>query len=166
MNWLTTFALAAMLGGGGDWQAFTPKGAGFRISVPGLPEETQQTAKSPQGTVAIRSFPLTTKDATFVAGMTEYPAANFVAGQEQSRLDQARDGALQTAKGRLRSERKITVDGRPGRELMIATETGHAIRLRLIADGPRLFQVMVIANSRFLESPDATRFLESFRLVK
>jgi hypothetical protein len=88
------------------------------------------------------------------------------AGQEHRRLDQARDGAVQTAKGRLRWEKKLAIEGKPAREFFIATETGHAARVRLVADRNRLYQLMVVGNTRFLDSPEAGRFLDSFRLAK
>ncbi len=167
MNALLPLVFAAILGGGGpDWKAFTPKGTTFSVTVPGQPTETQQTIKAAQGTIGVRIFSLTTKEGTYVAGLTEHPEAAVPKGQDQARLDQARDGAVQEAKGRLRWEKKIVVDGKSGREFFVATETGHAVKIRLIADGPRLYQVMVVGNIRFLDSAEAARFIESFRLTK
>ncbi len=171
MNALIPLAFASLVAGGPvagapEWKSFAPKGTSFQVSVPGQPTENLQAIKSAQGTINIRFYTLTTKQGTFVAGVTEHPEGTVPAGQDQGRLDQARDGAVQQAKGRLRSETKIVVDGRPGREFFVATETGHAVKVRLIADRHRLYQVMVVGNTRFLDSPEAARFLDSFRLTK
>lgn len=165
MNILIPLAVASLLAGGAEWKAISPKGTRFSVNMPGQPTESSHAIKAIQGPINIRLYSLTTKAGSYVAGVTEHPETAFVAGQDQSRLDQARDGAVQQAKGRLRSESKIVVDGRPGREISVATETGHAVKIRLIADRHRLYQVMVVGSTRFLASPDAVRFLESFRLT-
>lgn len=163
--WLS-LVVAALLAGNADPQVFAPKGAGFRITVPAQPEKTEQTIKTPQGSIEIRFFTVSAKEGTYVVGVTEHPEAAVPPGQDQGRLDQARDGAVATAKGRLRWEKKRTIEGRPAREFFVATETGHAVKIRLIADRNRLYQVMVVGSTRFLDSPEAIAFLDSFRLAK
>lgn len=166
MNALLPALLAVGMGGAPEWKPVAPKDAGFRVSLPAQPEENKQTIKAAQGSITIRSFTLAVKDGTYAVGVTEHAEAAVPAGQDQARLDQARDGAVQHAKGRLRGETKITVEGRSGREILITTETGQSLKIRLIADRNRLYQVMAVGGNRFLESPEATRFLESFRFAK
>lgn len=155
-------------GNAAEWKAFEPKGLGFHVSVPGDPEATEQTIKSLQGPIEVRTFTVPSAEGTYVVGVTEHPESAVPAGRDQARLDQAREGAVKSVKGRLRSQslKNLVIDGKPAREFFIATETGHAIKVRLIADRNRLYQLMVVGNTRFLDSPEATRFLESFRFAK
>jgi hypothetical protein len=158
---------AVLMAGAPDWKTVTPKDAGFRVSLPGEPVEKRETLKNAKGNVEIRFYSLTDKEGTYVAGLTLHPEAAIAAGQDQFRLDQARDGAVKLAKGRINGEKKISVEGKAAREFfIIGTETGHAVKVRLIADRNRLYQLMVVGNTRFLDSPEAARFMDSFRLSK
>jgi len=167
MNVSLPIIVALLLAGSPEWQTISPKDAGFSVSVRGQPNEKRETIKAAKGNIDIRFFSLTAIEGTYVAGLTRHPESVVTAGQDQSRLDQARDGAVKLAKGRISGEKTMTVEGRAAREFFIlATETGHAVKVRLIADRNRLYQLMVVGNTRFLDSPEAVRFMDSFRLTK
>lgn len=165
-------ALAAALGQpvgqppASEWKPYAPAGAGFSVRVPSAMKETRSSLKTAQGAVEIRTHLLATKDGAYVVVVTEYPAPAVREGEEDARLDQARDGAVRQSKGRLRSEKKASVDGLAGRELFVATEVGKAVRMRLAAERNRLYQVMAVGDTRFLESMEVGRFLDSFQRTK
>jgi hypothetical protein len=167
MNACWPIVWAALLAGAPEWKVAAPKGAGFSVSLPGEPSEKLDSIKSTQGTIEIRVYSLTSKTGTYVVGRTLYPEVAIAPGNDKERLDQARDGAVKLAKGRINAEKAMTIEGRMARDFfIIGTETGHALKVRLIADRNRLYQLMVVGNSQFLESPEAARFMGSFRLTK
>jgi hypothetical protein len=162
----TVLLTVACMLGGAPWKTFNPVGAGFEVQVPVLPSEKRQPIRTTQGNGELRFYSLNHKTGSFAVSVADFPAAAVPAGKDEYRLDQARDGAIQQAKGRLRWEKKVLVDGSPGRDLYIATDAGHAVRMRLAADGNRLFQIMATGEPAFLDMPETMRFLDSFKRRK
>jgi len=105
-------------------------------------------------------------DSAFVLSYSDLPAAEVKAGEEDQRLDNAREGAVDKARGKLRSEKKIELDKFPGRELVIETEKDVVIRMRIYAVKQRLYQAMALGPGGFAQSKDASLFLDSFKLIK
>ena len=163
MQAMLVLATALMLGGGPAWKTFAPQAAGFEVLLPGNPTEKRQTVRTIQGNGELRLFTLGGKAGSYAVGVTELPDAAVTPGKEEQRLDLARDGAVQQATGRLRWEKKILVAGCHGRDLAIGNDAGATVRIRLIADHNRLYQLLVVGDAAFLDSPDAARFLDSFK---
>jgi hypothetical protein len=149
------------------WQVFTSKQGGFTIKLPGAPMESKRRVASAAGVLDVYLFVVDGKDdASYVVSYSDLPGEQIKAGNEQKRLDFACEGAVNNARGKLRSEKKIELDGHPGRELIIDTDKEIVIRMRIYAVKQRLYQVMAIGPGLFTQSQDATRFLDSLRLVK
>ena len=104
-------------------------------------------------------------DGAYVVSVTDYPPQE-VQGGEGQRLSNARDGAVQNAKGKLYHERKIALDGHPGRELWIKTGDDGLIHTRIVAVKHRLYQTMAIGPKNFIETKETEGFLNSFKLKK
>jgi hypothetical protein len=148
------------------WRVFTSKEGRFAIAVPGAPEETKLPVLTATANLDVRLFVVETNEGTYVASYCDLPPEEVKAGTEQKRLDLARDGAVNNAKGKLKSEKERKLDGNPGRELEIEADKGHRIRMRIVAVQQRLYQTMVMGSTKFTHSKDAARFLDSLRLVK
>ena len=82
------------------------------------------------------------------------------------RLDRVRD-ANKGAEGKLISEKSTTIGEEkwPTREVVIEKPTGF-VRNRIVAAGPRLYQVMIQGPKEFVESKDADRFFDAFEVTK
>jgi hypothetical protein len=159
--------VAVLVGGAPTWKPFAPPSAGFEVQLPATPIEKRQTVRTPLGNGELRVFALAAKAGTFAVGVTEFPESALANTTDDQRLDQARDGAVQQSKGKIRWEKKVLVDGVPGRELEIGIDGAKtATRLILAADRNRLFQILAIGDSAFLEGTETTRFLDSFRRKK
>ena len=159
--------VAMLVGGAPTWKPFAPPSAGFEVQLPAAPTEKRQTVRTPLGNGELRIFALSVKPGTFAVGVTDFPESALTKTTDDQRLDQARDGAVQQSKGKIRWEKKVLVDGVPGRELLIGADgASTATLLILAADRNRLYQILAIGETSFLEGPETTRFLESFRRKK
>jgi hypothetical protein len=149
------------------WRVVTSKDGGFAIALPGEPVQSKRRVMTAAGTLDVYLFLVDGKDdASYVVSYSDLPAAQVKAGNEEKRLDFASEGAVSNARGKLRSEKKVTLDGHPGRELVIEAENEVVIRMRIFAVKQRLFQAMAMGQGAFAQSKDAHRFLDSLRLIK
>lgn len=143
------------------WQTFEPAGAGFSVRLPGMAIEKKQTAGKDKAQP--RVFVCEVGEVAYVISVTDFGQAE---GSIERRLSNARNGAVDSVKGKLVHERKIKLAGHPGRELWIESEKAGMIHTRLYAVGPRLYQTLAIGPKKFVETKDTVRFLDSFKLSK
>jgi len=148
-----------------DWKPFTPKEGGFTILFPGAPAESKQETKTPAGTVTVTFFVAEQDGVTYIAGYSVFPKETMKTRTEEKRLDNARDGAVAAAKGKLESERKFHLKKHPARESLIKGEKAF-IRSRIYAVENRLYQTMVMGTKEQTKGKEATHFLDSFQLAK
>jgi hypothetical protein len=150
-----------------DWKVFTPKDGGFTVKMPSTPTETKKKVTGQLD--AIIAVAEGRNDSYFVVSYCDIPAADLKKGTEQKRLDQACKGAKDSSGGdKLRSEKPITIDGHPGREIFIEKNGEVIARMRIYLVSNRLYQVMVLGNGRVFSAKDndVGSFLDSFRLNK
>jgi len=148
-----------------DWKPFTSKEGGFTILFPGIPTESKQETKTPAGTITVTFFVAEQDSATYIGGFSVFPRETMKARTEEKRLDNARDGAVAAARGKLEAERKFHLKKHPARELLIKGEKGF-IRSRIYAVENRLYQTMVMGTKEQMKGKEVTRFLDSFQLAK
>jgi hypothetical protein len=149
------------------WSVYTSKDGGFSVALPGKPAESKQRVMTATGHLDVHLFVVETKDdAAYVVSYTDLPAGEIKAGSADKRLDHARDGAVDHARGKLRTEKKIELAGSPGRELIIETDKDVVIKMRIFAVKERLYQTMAMGPGAFFQSKDAGQFLDSLKLIK
>ena len=149
------------------WKTFAPDGGRFAVALPGTPTKSQQQVKTATGQLDVTVYVLETKQAvTYLVTHSDLPAADVKAGTEDRRLDFARDGAVTNARGKLRGEKRVELDGYPGRDLIIETDRDLVIRMRVYAVGRRLYQVSAVGPGALVHGRDTGLFLDSFRLVR
>ena len=152
-----------------EWKPFTSDKGRFTATFPGKPMEQFQSVKLPGGKsveVVLYVLELKKGEGSLAVGFTDYPAEVFKTGTDDKRLEHARDGAVLSAKGKLRSEKKITLGSAAGRELLIESETRGNVRTRLFAVKNRLYQAMVVGPKKLVDSKEASKFLDSFQIAK
>lgn len=152
-----------------EWKPFTPKKGGFTALFPGNPIEQFQNIRTPGGkNIEMFLYVLELKkgEGTLAVGFSDYPADVFQTGNDDKRLDNARDGAVSSAKGKLKSEKRISLGSAPGRELLIESESRGSVRTRLYAVKSRLYQTMVVGPKKLVDSKEATKFLDSLQIAK
>jgi hypothetical protein len=159
---------SAVLGGDEPaWPKYTSKKAGFSVMMPGTPKESTKTLKT-----AYDNFEQTR--VTFVSGAkgTAYAIHCTVLPDDLHQgigldefLDSECDLYVETAKAKLRSQKKIMLGTLPGREIEYSLLNGRAIsRTRIFLVDGRLYHVTVLMPRDRTDSGEMERFLDSFRL--
>jgi hypothetical protein len=153
---------------GGDWKPFSPKDGAFSVQMPGTPNEHKKAVKSGTGATEVILFEVTLRpgENTYAVGYSEYPKEMIKAGTEDKRLDNARDAAKTTSKGKLKREKSLLLDTYPGRELLLEIDDKKAVKLRLYAVNNRLYEIVAVGSPEFVASAETLKFLESFKLGK
>lgn len=164
--WSAVFALGQTDTLPAPWKTHVSKEGGFSVAFPGTPNESKQKVKSQGQTVEVRLLVVDSMEGTYVVGYSEAPDGTSKAGTEEKRLDNARDGAVQSARGKLLSEKRIAFDGYSGRELLILTDNANTLRIRIFAIRNKLYQAMAVGSRLFTASREANQFLDSFKLAK
>ena len=150
-----------------EWKLFAPKDGGFTTLFPGTPTEHKKTITTPGGPLEVLYYELDWPgdDGKFLVGFSEFAASSIKAGTEDKRLDNARDGALASTKGKLKREKSLLLDKTyPGRELVIEVEGKATVLVQMYAVKNRLYLVAVAGSVEQVTSQDASKFLSSFKL--
>jgi hypothetical protein len=149
-----------------SWRTFAPKDGSFTVALPGTPKEKKQQLTISGGVIDVTLYICPAPgEGTLVVAVSELPES-AAQGSEDKRLRNARDGAVEQAKGKLVHERKITLAVYPGRELWIENDSPGMIHTRLFAVKQRLYQTMAIGPKSFIETKEVAGFLDSFQLQK
>jgi hypothetical protein len=163
-------AMPLLLAGGSDlppdWVLV--KKDRFQVAMPAKPTEKNQRVKTAKEKLDVTLLIAEgRKDASFVVSHCDYADALVKKRDLERRLDQARDGAIESSGGKLRLEQMIElIDGDQrhlGRDLVIEKDGSVIARMRIFVVERRLYQVMVLGSP---PTKDATVFLDSFRLTR
>ncbi len=147
---------------------FTSEAGGFSIATPGEMRETTQDVPTAAGNIKISLYQTTLGENAFVAGYSDFPAAVLKQTSTDKMLDGARDGAARNVNGTVVSDTKITLDGSPGREIVIhgkapsGQEATAKVRYYLVKN--RLYQIMVVTPKGNGGAAGTDDFLQSFKL--
>lgn len=149
-----------------QWTEYRPTGEGYRIDFPGTPSEDVRRHATRVGIVDTRTSAMTRGDQTFMVVRSDYPVTMNM-GDPQSNLDQARNGSLRSARGTLRHEERLVVNGVPARRVEMAIpDSNQTADSLLVMKDHRLIQAVYVGPLAPREAPDARRFLSSFALVQ
>lgn len=141
------------------WETYKFPSGNFSISAPVKPQARDSNAK-----VRIYSFVAVTKEDTYSVTFSDDNRFDDVS-RIGAILDGARNGALANAKGTLLEEKGMTLAGHPGKYIKFSTASGLIARENIILVRSRLYQVLVVSTKERIGGADATRFLNSFKLL-
>ena len=149
---------------------FTSDEGGFRIKFPGAPKVTEPTAKSAVGDLKVTVATYANADgSTFMVSFADYPEAATKPDKLATLLDGIRDN-VKGRDGKLVGDDKsgpFGADKLPGREFTVDKEKAkQRIKFRVLIKDNRVYQVVAIGPTAFVNGKDATAFLESFELTK
>ena len=171
----TTARAASASNGASPWQTFAPQGAGFSVSLPGLPEESALAGReSGQAGVQVSNYRL-------VAGGLEYDLGRMGQLPEQlfsqpgftdtffAHAAQNISAALarknQQIKYKLVSEQPVSYDGYEGREYEFAAAE-HRVVARIFLVERFVFAFSVLGAKSEMTPENVNRFLDSFALTQ
>jgi hypothetical protein len=150
-----------------SWERFTSREGGFSVLLPGTPMQRTKSLKTPFGTVNMTMVLAMDPDAGSCYGVVyaDFPADLVRPGNTDDILDAVGMGMVQGAKGKLRDTKEIKFGAHPGRELEMELPGGTGIgRARVYLVKGRLYQVLTLLPGDAAQSPEAGRFLDSFKL--
>ena len=170
-RWVLCFAMLSLAAVAGtsstyaqEWKAIKPEGTGISVEMPGDPKPTTQSVDTPAGKVEIVLYVLEVPKGAFLVNATTIPP-NAPPATVDERLDGARNGAVNNSGGKLVSESKITLDGHPGRQLLIENAMGLFIHARVFIVDKKLVQTVAVSDQKDA-TPDIKRFMDSLKLLK
>jgi hypothetical protein len=146
------------------WREFALPAGRFSVLMPGAPKTTRRTIRTEIGDVAATRY--TTTDAanvTYDVLLNDYPKAGIARANPHKLLDSVRDGLVYQTKGRVVSEKPITLANFPGRDQVIVGANGTHYRVRLVWAGTRLYQIMAVTPGE--PRPESNIFFDSFRIT-
>jgi len=153
-----------------NWEKFVSPDGAFAIMFPQKPLESQYSVDSPAGKLVIHSYKYMSM-ASYFLSYTDYPAPiDRPENKKAEALDHAREGGLRAVNGRLLSQSEISINGHPGRLLVVDSPNGgpdgSLIRNKVYLVGNRLYS-MQVAIPKGAQVPDtaAEKFLDSFELT-
>jgi hypothetical protein len=157
--------LLASQSSGSDWTQFSPAGGGFTVLMPGTPTEHTDKLATKAGSAEVSYFLAESMAVTYVVSCSKFAKEAVKPETLEKRLDNARDGAVESSGGNLKSEKALKLGPHPGRELLLQGSKAF-VRTRIYAVGNRLYQTMVVSKKENAHAADAAKFLESFKIVK
>lgn len=171
----TSARVTAASTAGAAWLTFAPEGAGFSISLPGLPEEPARTGRE-QGHAGaqLRTYRLAAGGLKYEVARTPPLPAQLVsqpgftdkffasAGEGMSRSLLSENPNI---KFRLVSEQAISLDGYEGREYEFAAE-GHRAVARIFLVEHSIYALGVLGAKSDMMPDRVGRFLDSLALIQ
>jgi hypothetical protein len=150
---------------GAVWTDLSPAGGKFSVSLPGTATEKVETA--PGGMVSKNYQVITVLNNLrgLGVGYAELQGNPQGVSEVEAVLNQAKDRARDNLDGTVLTESNIALGGHPGKEIQIVSSKGHVVRQRLYLANRRIYNIMTITSRENLDSPEATKFLNSFKIL-
>ena len=152
-----------------NWEKFVSPDGAFAIMFPQKPVESQYSMDSPAGKLVIHSYKYI-GTASYFLSYTDYPAPiDRPENKKTEALDHTREGGLRAVNGRLLSQSDISINGHPGRLIVVDSPNGgpdgSLIRNKVYLVGNRLYSMQVaIPKGAQVTDTAAEKFLDSFEL--
>ncbi|HJU55427.1 MAG TPA: hypothetical protein VJ715_12675 [Pyrinomonadaceae bacterium] len=150
----------------GSWQ--TVSGEGFTVSMPGNPSHDEDTVPSAAGPLPLHLYTLSEGYEAFISGYTEYPDYLFDATTPDDLMDSVPTSIVSNLQGEITSQRPVTIDGNPGREIVgnsPSKNLGFTVRIYIVR--PKMYMMLYTQYGKDKPVTAAgERFLESFQLTK
>ena len=144
-----------------DWQLVDLADGRFKVSFPGQPTPEAVATKSASGG-SFTSHVLRVKITDQVAyGCTWFDDPSLAGLSVEDRLNQARDHGISGVQGTLLSEKRLSVQGYPARDIQVSARGHAAFDNRIILVGTTLYSLMVADVSGNHDSANVQRFFNS-----
>jgi hypothetical protein len=154
-----------------DWKPFAFKDGGFVVSLPGAVSESAQKAGVDSRDPIVYLATARWKDYYYTVAYAEAPRTDLSPETAEKVLDNTRDGVASGSNAELVTEKPFTLDGFPGRDLLLNVKGSDALeKSRLLLTDDRLIELIVVVPANE-ESPDnnssaVQTFFDSLRLER
>ncbi len=150
--------------GQAEFKEFTSQEGKFKVQMPGTPKKQEQETFGAK----LVTYSVEQRNGAYAANFADMPIpAGESAEKLEDRLDGAQAGALGNIKAKLIDSKKVTLENKyPGREFNgELPDNKGMIRARVFLVNTRMYQIIVIGTKSFVNSADASKFLNSLTLV-
>jgi serine/threonine protein kinase len=148
-----------------DWKTVAPRGSNFSVSMPGTPKESKVMQPTKDGEVEMWQYQLNAGNILYAACYFDIAGRLLQPKQIDEVFDGSRDGIVKNVNGKLHEYKKITLDDRPGRELVVLAPKELQTRCRFYLDKQRFFMVFVVVQGQSVDLPEVEHYLKSFKFT-
>ena len=141
---------------------FTSKDGAFSVTLPEEPKEKSEDISTKNGPTALHTFQVEQNEGKifYMVGYSDYQTSL----DSTASLEGVINRQVESMKGKITSDKMITLDGHPGRSVTIEAE-GTIFFSSVYTAGNRLYQVMFGMPKGETMPPDGKEFLDSFRIL-
>ena len=149
-----------------EWKEFHSSEGRFTVTMPGDPAEDSSRVTTAIGPVDVHMFHHDEIFLSFLVGYSDLPDRPDMTYNTDKMFDGSRDEVVRKVSARVISEQPITVDGNPGRLIILEKDNNLNMKIKLVWLRPRLYQVVIAANDIRAGSADIDRFMDSFKITQ
>ena len=153
-------------------EKFSPPDAGFSVLLPGKPKTEVEDLNTEIGKLTNHMFFVDAPGVSYAVMYAEFPAPITDPEIARGMFDNARILAVAAVRGNVKSESEITLNGYPGRELLVSMPGGLGLlRARMYMVKQFFCQAITLtapeknAETLKLREADVKKFFDSFTLV-
>ena len=151
------------------WVEYKSQGAGYRVEFPQAPKVVGEDVKTSSGVrrMEVATFE-TRREGVSLTFMTTLPERQTIVagGDPQALLDRVRDDTVSWVNGRLREEKRISIDGQPARRSVIDMPQDKQVCVLLqVLRGDQLYKAIAVVSAGQESGADTQRFINSFALL-
>ena len=148
---------------------YIAKDGSYSINFPGKPEEQNLQIPNPAGQLSsvVSMYQDMGGQRAFFSSNVTYPVDPALYDVEKG-LSGAGDMVVRALNTAIIEDKRISLQGMPGRELVLESPEGYEMRVQLFIDpqGPTLYQIWVGGTKGGLNTPEVQAFFDSFRVLK
>lgn len=144
------------------WTRHLSTTGGFSVRMPGAPREQRLPPHAPTRRVSGQKLEAKWGPATYSVTAIKYSVTRR---DIRGELDAFRDATVVAAKGKLERVEDLTLDGSPGRELVLMLRDGRTMRVRAFFAGRKHYQLLAVVPRGQESSAETNGFFDSFRLL-
>ncbi|MEP6757097.1 MAG: hypothetical protein ABJA67_16450, partial [Chthonomonadales bacterium] len=146
---------------------FLSKDCGFSIQMPSRPKFVPDKSGIPNSIRPSQNFLVDEKEIAYYVSVTDYKPAYIKTGTPKFFLDAARNGSVGAIKGKVVSEKQLTIGDNPGREVIVeaAAPAKTTSRFRFYLVKNRLFYIAYDGPTGNATGPEVDKFFDSFRIA-
>ena len=148
------------------WEEFVSAEGGFSVMMPEKPTPNTVSVDTVKGPQESRTFSYSDEDLTdYLVAYAKFRETKTREIDYDEMFDKIQKGILIAESGTVRSKIALTLDGNPGREIMIEHEDGSVKIHRFYFVGDYFYQLSVEVKNFSNRCDKTERFLNSFKLT-
>lgn len=165
----TATSAATSTPAGDVWQTYTSTEGNFKISMPGKPTESNQTANSALGELTTYFVKYEEDDAQYLVSYSDFPEGTMTGSKPEDVVADSFSKTFESSPdtNQVIEKSEITVQDYPGMEAEIEYTSGNYVWYRQVLVNNRMYQTLATTLTSGKEELDdeAKKFHESFKLL-